>query len=79
MKARQERADLYQACVEALATLPHCIGYHRFEYGDEPKQGRFDGEDCNYGLVKIDDEPWELLTTRFREVNSHLDSLHAAR
>ncbi|HZT43574.1 MAG TPA: hypothetical protein VFA07_15525 [Chthonomonadaceae bacterium] len=74
---QQERADLFQGYVEAIAALPSCVGYHWFEWSDEPKQGRFDGEDCNYGLIKIDDSPWELLTTRLREVNARLESLHA--
>jgi agarase len=62
-----------------LAGLPYCVGYHWFEYTDEPKEGRFDGENCNYGLVRINDEPWELLTERMKALNPTLDALHAGK
>src|SRR4029079_6870822 len=38
------------------------IGVHWFQYADEPRGGRDDGEDYNFGLVDIDDRPYELLT-----------------
>lgn len=70
---QEDRASLFEAYVGAIARLPYCLGYHWFEYADEPKEGRFDGENCNYGLVKIDDTPWELLTHRIQAVNSTLE------
>jgi hypothetical protein len=58
--------------------LPSCVGYHWFEYRDEPKEGRGgDGENSNYGLVKIDGALWEVLTTRMTQVNSEIESLAA--
>jgi len=75
---QQERADLFARYVETLAALPNCVGYHWFEYCDEPKEGRFDGENSNYGLVKIDDTPWETLVERFRAVNARLEERHRA-
>ena len=76
---QKDRADLYERFVITLAKLPYAVGYHWFEWADEPREGRFDGEDCNYGLVKIDDTPWEVLTERFRAVNARLEEIHAGK
>ena len=75
---QQDRADGFARYVEALASLPNCVGFHWFEYRDEPKEGRrLDGENSNYGLVRVDFSPWDTLTSRMREVNAGLESLHA--
>jgi len=55
--------------------MPQCVGYHWFEWCDEPREGRFDGENSNYGLVRIDDTPWEVLTQRFTSLNAGLERL----
>ncbi len=73
---QQDRADGFAAYVEALASLPFCVGYNWFEYRDQPKEGRrLDGENSNYGLVRIDFTPWEVLTTRMKQVNASLEEL----
>jgi len=72
---QKERADGFAAYVRDLASLPGCVGYHWFQYRDQPKEGRrLDGENSNYGLVRIDGTPWEELTRRFIEVNRDLES-----
>jgi hypothetical protein len=76
---QRDRAKLFERFVTSLAKMRECIGYHWFKYADQPKQGRFDGEDNNYGLVRIDDTPWEVLTEKMREVNAGLEKRHAAR
>jgi hypothetical protein len=74
---QQDRADGFATYVEALAALPTCVGFHWFEYRDEPKEGRrLDGENSNYGLVRIDFTPWEVLTKRMRQVNATLEARH---
>jgi hypothetical protein len=74
---QQDRADGFTHYVEALARLSSCVGFHWFEYRDEPKEGRFDGENSNYGVVHIDFTPWEVLTARMKEVNARIEELHA--
>jgi 5-hydroxyisourate hydrolase-like protein (transthyretin family) len=59
--------------------LPYCVGYHWFQWSDQPAQGRFDGENSNYGLVKETDEAWELLTQRMTEVNGRIEAIHAGK
>ncbi len=73
-----DRATAFSAYVEGLAALPEVVGYHWFEYRDEPKEGRFDGENSNYGVVKSDFTPWDVLTSRMTTVNAALESHHAA-
>jgi hypothetical protein len=75
---QKDRADGYAGYVQALAKLASCVGYHWFEYRDQPKEGRrLDGENSNYGLMKIDFTPWDVLTERFAAVNPTLDGIHA--
>ena len=75
---QRDRANGFASYVEALAALPSCVGFHWFEYRDEPKEGRFDGENSNYGVVKIDFTPWEVLAARMRLVNDEMEAQHAA-
>jgi hypothetical protein len=74
---QQERAEHFDQYVTALLDLPFAVGFHWFEYADEPAEGRFDGENSNYGLVDIHDEPWAILTERMRSVNASLEARHA--
>lgn len=74
---QQDRADGFARYVQALASLPFAVGFHWFEYRDEPKEGRFDGENSNYGVDHIDFKPWEVLTSRMKEVNAAVESRHA--
>jgi hypothetical protein len=74
-----DRAEAFTAYVQALADLPGVVGYHWFEYRDEPKEGRFDGENSNYGLVRVDFTPWDVLTARMTQVNAAIEQRHAGR
>jgi hypothetical protein len=75
---QEDRAKGFASYVEALAALPGCVGYHWFQYRDQPKEGRrLDGENSNYGVVKIDGSAWETLTTRMNELNVAIEALHA--
>lgn len=74
---QRDRADHFERFVTTLMKLPYCVGYHWFQWSDQPVLGRFDGENSNYGLVRETDEPWELLTQRMTEVNDHIEAIHA--
>ena len=81
---QQDRADLYAAWVQDLATLPTCLGFDWFKYRDQPKEGAgtsspggWGGENSNYGLVKLDGTPWTVLVNRMKEVNGKLETLAA--
>ncbi len=72
------RADKFEECAVTWMSQPYFLGYHWFEYMDEPRGGRFDGENGNYGLVNIEDEPYTEFIERFQAVNRRVWDLHAA-
>ena len=51
---------------------PYIVGTHWFQYYDEPKGGRADGEDYNMGLVDIYDQPYQEVVATFQRTNSLL-------
>ncbi len=63
-----ERADAYEAYVTNVLKRPYLVGHHWFLYTDQPPEGRFDGEDCNFGLVNEKDEPYQILTDRMKKM-----------
>jgi hypothetical protein len=77
---QQDRANGFAQYVQDLVMDPSCVGFHWFEYRDEPAEGRSgDGENSNYGLVNKTERPWEVLTSRKREVNTNLEKLAVRR
>jgi hypothetical protein len=72
------RARAFAAYVTALESLPEAVGYHWFEWQDEPAQGRFDGENSNYGLVNIQDEPYASFVAAVKAANASAVTTHRA-
>lgn len=60
---QKERATSLQHTLHALLKTPYVIGADWFQYHDEPTHGRGDGENFNFGLVDIHDQPYESLTS----------------
>jgi len=52
------------------------VGSHWFQYYDHPRGGRLDGEDYNFGLVDIDDRPYEELVAALSRVTPGLAAIH---
>lgn len=69
---QQERAEHFERYVEELMALPMVVGYHWFEHADQPAEGRFDGENSNYGVVNIADEPYAALVDTMTRVNGRM-------
>lgn len=67
---QEERADAYEAQVGAWQAAPWIIGWHWYRWVDDPENGRFDGEDNNWGLVSELDQPYEVLVERTAAVNA---------
>ncbi len=74
---QKDRAEHFTRYAIQSLDLPYVVGLHWFSWADESPQGRFDGEDSNYGLVDIHDRPYELLTKAHRSLNREASSLHA--
>ena len=66
---QQERAAGFRNTVEALARLPYVVGADWFQYYDEPTHGREDGENYDFGLVDIHNQPYEPLTAAAQKID----------
>lgn len=78
VQTQAERRRGALAAARAFANLPQLVGLHWFQYYDHPVGGRGDGEDYNFGLVDINDRPYEALTEGFGQTNPRLATLHEA-
>ncbi len=66
-----ERAQAFEDYATLHQSRPWMVGYHWFEWVDQPMGGReMDGEDNNWGLVNEADEPYTELTERMTQVNA---------
>ena len=54
----------------------HEDSYHWFEWVDEPEEGRFDGENSNYGRVDIQDHPYQGFVGSVRRMNAVAAQIH---
>lgn len=77
VNTQEDRANSYRAYLTELLKIPFLVGAHWFEYADEPAEGRFDGENSNYGLVNIKDEPYETFLAVVRQTNAEAYAIHA--
>jgi len=62
LPTQADRAAAFEGYARRQQELPWIVGYHWFAWVDQPPDGRFDGEDNNWGLVGLDDAPYEALT-----------------
>jgi hypothetical protein len=77
VSGQAERAEHLGRFLSGALDLPYLVGYHWFEYADEPPQGRFfDGEDSNYGLVDVHDREYPELRDAFIAVNRSAEARH---
>src|SRR5262249_55212961 len=60
---QKERAAGLRRTLQGLLHLPWVLGADWFQYYDQPTHGRVDGENFNFGLVDIEDRPYEPLTS----------------
>jgi agarase len=78
VKTQVERAATYRRYAAAALARPAIVGFHWFEHADQPAEGRFDGENSNFGIVSINDEIYEELTQTMKSLNAEADAVHAA-
>ena len=79
VETQQDRTNAFSRYVTLALGEPNLVGYHWFEHCDEPKEGRFDGEDSNYGVVNIKDEPYITLTQEMARINARAEQLHRGK
>jgi agarase len=74
---QQARADGYRLMTTRLARVPYIVGADWFQWNDEPPSGRAnDGEDANFGVVDVDDKPYQPLVDAVRDTTPLLNGLH---
>lgn len=76
VRTQHDRGERYAKYVNMWMKQPFFVGYHWFRWMDEPKEGRFDGENGNYGLVDIKDEPYHVFIKKVTSVNRGVWALH---
>ena len=75
---QRARAEAYRLFTLRAARIPFVIGADWFQWSDEPPGGRSsDGEDVNFGVVDVDDHPYEPLVRAIRETATQLNATHA--
>jgi|GEM_PF-490997 len=62
VQTQAERARVFAKQTKTLAETPYVVGAHWFQYYDEPKLGRGDGENYDMGLVDVKNGPYKELT-----------------
>ncbi len=78
VQTQAQRARGAAAAAERFAHIPSIVGIHWFQHYDHPKGGRMDGEDYNFGLVDLEDRPYEELVGALSRVNARLPEIHRA-
>jgi hypothetical protein len=73
---QKERAGHLDNYARQLLGLPYVVGLHWYEWADESPEGRFDGENCDYGLVDIHDHAYPLITQEHVKLNLIAAPLH---
>jgi hypothetical protein len=76
VSTQADRANAFRHYVTAGLRKPTLVGYHWFEHADEPAQGRFDGENSNYGVVTVGDEIYEDLVQAMTAGNQDAERVH---
>jgi hypothetical protein len=73
MKTQTERAAALAAYAKSVRKHPNFVGYHWFQYQDQPASGRTrEGENAEYGLVDIADNPATELINTARHIATHI-------
>jgi hypothetical protein len=78
VETQDERARGAAAAAKNFAAIPEIVGTHWFQLYDHPKGGREDGEDYDFGLLDINDRPYERLTEALAAADSRTPQIHAA-
>lgn len=75
---QEQKARCYRFFQSTVFSLPFMVGSDYFMYVDEPELGISDSfpEDSNYGLVNVEDEPYETLVRTATRVNKKVCQLH---
>lgn len=75
---QRARADGYRLFTTRAARVPFIVGVDWFQWTDEPPSGRSsDGEDVNFGIMDVDDNPYDQLVAAVKMTKPLLNPAHA--
>ena len=77
VETQAERAQGAAAATRSFARFADVVGLHWFQYYDYPEGGRADREDYNFGLLDIDDRPYDELAAALAAANRDAPGIHA--
>jgi len=66
---QEERTGAYEEYQRQVLSRPFMVGTHWFQWEDQPETGRGDGENSHFGVVNIEDDHYEMLTSRMTHLN----------
>jgi hypothetical protein len=76
---QRQRGAALRNTLARLARTPYIVGADWFQYFDEPRYGREDGENFNFGLVDINDSPYAEATSTFASFDGSAQKAQAVR
>ena len=74
LRTQRERAEATELFGHVMCGLPYIVGFVHFTWADQPPTPGF--ENCNYGIVNVNDEPYPELLTAFRRINANREKWH---
>jgi agarase len=77
VETQAQRAENYKKYIAAMYAQPMVIGTHWFEFADQSPNGRFDGENSNYGVVDIYNKPYTALLDAMTAANKQAFEVHS--
>jgi hypothetical protein len=78
VETQAQRARGAAAATRNFAAIPEIVGLHWFQFPDHPPGGRSDGEDYDFGLVDVQNRPYEDLVAALSSANRDAPGIHAA-
>ncbi|NLF32794.1 MAG: hypothetical protein GX591_18130 [Planctomycetes bacterium] len=79
MDTQAERAEAYKRFVRDVLRHPQLVGFHWFQYADQPTTGRGDGENFQFGFIDVADTPYAETIDAARLMGEELYELRASR
>lgn len=69
---QEDRGNAYRVYYENAMNSPYFVGAHYFSLNDQGVLGRFDGENCQIGMVDVCVKPYETFVAAVTELNAEI-------
>jgi hypothetical protein len=75
----EERGAYYAICAEMFGELPFVVGFHWYQFHDQPTKGTPEKENANFGFVDLEGRVYEDLARSAADANGRVLSLREGR